>query len=95
MKRERQRGEKRERKVIVMQKSQFSGRLGAMRCDTARCCAIIITTGDIIPSADPSRRGWRGEVIPVAAVETDWLGPDALLMGSGDHPGKMDEPTIV
>lgn len=36
-------------KVIVMQKSQFSGRLGAMRCDTRRCRAIIITTDDIIP----------------------------------------------
>jgi len=44
------------------------------------------------------RRGWRGEEIPLAvavAVETDWLGSDALLMGSGDHLGKMDEPTIV
>jgi len=42
------------------------------------------------------RRGWRGEKIPLAvAVETDWLGSDALLMGSGDHLGKMDEPTIV
>ncbi|KYN39934.1 hypothetical protein ALC56_05702 [Trachymyrmex septentrionalis] len=29
------------------------------------------------------------------AIETDWLGSDALLIGSGDHPGKMDEPTIV
>ena len=31
----------------------------------------------------------------MAAVETDWLRSDALLIGSGDHPGKMDEPTIV
>lgn len=44
------------------------------------------------------RRGWRGEETPLAvavAVETDWLESDALLMGSADHPGKMDEPTIV
>lgn len=75
-----------------MQKSQFSGRLDAMRCDTARCCAIIITTDDIIPSG---RSDGGGAEIPVAAVETDWLGSDALLMGSGDHLGKMDEPTIV
>jgi len=40
-----------------MQKSQFSGRLGAMRCDTARCRAIIITTDDIIPSVDPNGGG--------------------------------------
>jgi len=81
----------------VMQKSQFSGRLGVMRCDTARCCAIIITTGDIIPSANPPGGGGVEE-IPVAAVvvvETDWLGSDALLMGSDDRPGKMDEPAIV
>jgi hypothetical protein len=79
-----------------MQKSQFSGRLGVMRCDTARCCAIIITTDDIIPSANLG--GGGGEEIPVAAVaavETDWLGSDALLMGSDDRPGKMDEPAIV
>ena len=59
-----QKGERRwgddEGEVIMMQKSQFSGRLGAMRRDTPRCCAIIITTGDIIPSPD-LRRGWRGE----------------------------------
>ncbi|KYN12870.1 hypothetical protein ALC57_14935 [Trachymyrmex cornetzi] len=42
-----------------MQKSQFSGRLGAMRCDTARCCAIIITTGDIIPFGGSVWRGWN------------------------------------
>lgn len=39
-------------KVIVMQKSQFSGRLGAMRRDTKRCRTIIITTDDIIPVAE-------------------------------------------
>lgn len=51
----------REREVIVMQKSQFSGRLDAMRCDTARCYAIIITTGDIIPCGRSVRRGWSGD----------------------------------
>lgn len=50
----------REREVIVMQKSQFSGRLDAMRCDTARCRAIIITTGDIIPCGGSVRRGCSG-----------------------------------
>lgn len=68
-----QKGERRwgddEGEVIMMQKSQFSGRLGAMRRDTPRCCAIIITTGDIIPSPD-LQRGWRE--LRRLPVETDF-----------------------
>lgn len=83
-----QRGEKRERKVIVMQKSQFSGRLGAMLRDYHNNRRYYSVGG-----SEPA--GVKRRDDPVAVVETDWLGPDALLMGSGDHPGKMDEPTIV
>lgn len=75
----------------MMQKSQFSGRLGAMRRDTPRCCAIIITTDDIIPSPDLP----LGADTLLPTVETDFTdrpaGSDALLMGTPDHPWKMDD----
>lgn len=79
------RHEEGEREVIMMQKSQFSGRLGAMRRDTPRCCAIIITTDDIIPSVDLPRKGASLRVLARSAVETDFAdqgpGTDALLIG--------------
>lgn len=86
-----QKGERRwgddEGEVIMMQKSQFSGRLGAMRRDTPRCCAIIITTGDIIPSPD-LQRGWR-ELRRSKRISTDRpAASDALLMGIPDHPAR-------
>lgn len=92
-----QKGERRrwgddEGEVIMMQKSQFSGRLGAMRRDTPRCCAIIITTGVIIPSPD-LQRGWRevrNGFQPIAAGCL-WC----TFNGYSWPPRKMDGPRIV
>lgn len=63
-----------------------------MRRDTPRCCAIIITTGVIIPSPD-LQRGWRevrNGFQPIAAGCL-WC----TFNGYSWPPRKMDGPRIV